>query len=109
MQSRVALLAAMSSTLLSFVQGQTIPEINARYGPSPAPFKLEVDPSFIQETKLKVSLARIANDIGVPNFVDGPSTNTAQTTKDFWVNEFNWDAVQDEINQKYAYHYFISF
>lgn len=97
---RAIILIYSSALLLSPARGQNIPEIKAHYGSAPAPFTLDVNPSFIATTELKVSLARIANDIGVPNFVDGPSTETALSTKRFWLEEYNWWTVQEELNQK---------
>ena len=98
---RVIFLVSSSALLLSPTHGQNIPEIKAHYGSTPAPFTLDVNPSFIVTTELKVSLARIANDIGVPNLVDGPSTETAISTKSFWLKNYNWKSVQEELNQKY--------
>jgi hypothetical protein len=98
---RVIFLVSSSVMLLSPTRGQNIPEISAHYGSMPSPFTLDVNPSFIATTELKVSLARIANDIGVPNLVDGPSTETAISTKSFWLKDYNWKSVQEELNQKY--------
>ena len=93
---RTSFLVCASVLLLPSALGQNIPEIFANYGDTPAPFTLDVHPSFIATTELKVSLARIANDIGVPNLVDGPSTQTATSTRDFWVREYNWRTVQKD-------------
>ena len=101
LSTRAVLLLSVFNLILSSVHGQNIPEIKANYGSAPAPFTIDVDPSFIATTKLKVSLSRVANDIGVPNLVDGPSTEIAASTKDFWVKEYDWRAVQRELNEKY--------
>lgn len=101
LSNRPALLISAFTLISSFTNGQTIPEIKATYGSIPAPFIVDVDPFFIATTNLKVSLSRIANDIGAANLVDGPSTEIAVSTNDFWVSEYNWMAVQDELNQKY--------
>jgi hypothetical protein len=98
----MALVASISSLLLSFVQGQLIPEIDATYSSTPTPFSLNVNPSFIETTRLKVQLGRIANDLGVAPFSDGVSTETAAALQDYWVHEFNWTAVQEQINQKFV-------
>jgi hypothetical protein len=96
LSNRPALLISAFTLISPFNNGQTIPEIKATYGSTPAPFIVD-----IATTNRKVSLSRIANDIGVANLVDGPSTEIAVSTKDFWVSEYNWMAVQDELNQKY--------
>jgi hypothetical protein len=74
--NRPALLISAFILILSFTNGQTIPEIKATYGSIPATFIVDIDPFFIATTNLKVSLSRIANDIGVANLVDGPSTRS---------------------------------
>jgi hypothetical protein len=99
-KTQAALLSYAFSLILPFAQGQTIPEISATYGSAPAPFKLDVHSSFIATTVQKVKSSRIANDIGVPNLVDGPSTATATSVKNFWVHDFDWWAIQEQFNQK---------
>lgn len=97
---KATLIASIASLLLSHVHGQSIPEIDATYSSTPKPFSLNVNPSFIETTRLKVQLGRIANDLGVAPFTDGVSTKMAQTLQSYWVNEFNWTSVQEQINKK---------
>jgi hypothetical protein len=97
---KTTFITSMTSLLLSCVHGQFIPEIDATYSLTPKPFTLEVNPSFIETTRLKVQLGRIANDLGVPPFIDGISTEMAQTLQTYWVDEFNWTSVQEQINKK---------
>ena len=99
-KTQAALLCYAFSLILPFSQGQTIPEISATYGSAPALFKLDVHSSFIAITTQKVKSSRIANDIGVPNLVDGPSTATAASVKNFWVHDFDWWVIQEQFNQK---------
>ncbi|KAM0265621.1 hypothetical protein ACHAQJ_000054 [Trichoderma viride] len=74
---RVTLIASISSLLLSLDHGQLIPEIEATYSSTPKPFSLNVNPAFIETTRLKVQLGRIANDLGVAPFSEGVPTETA--------------------------------
>lgn len=53
----------------SFVVSQNF---EAHYGNSPAPFKIDVAPTFIKETVLKASLTRYTVDIEQPDLIDGP-------------------------------------
>ncbi|KAL7901665.1 Alpha/Beta hydrolase protein [Trichoderma sp. SZMC 28014] len=99
---KATLIASLSSLLLSCVHGQFIPEIDATYSSTPKPFTLKVNPSFIETTRLKVQLGRIANDMGVPPFTDGVSTEMAQTLQNYWVDEFNWTSVQEQINKNFT-------
>ncbi|KAL9479784.1 hypothetical protein ACSS6W_004570 [Trichoderma asperelloides] len=99
---KVTLFASISSLLLSHVHGQFIPEIDATYSSPPKPFSLSVNPSFIETTRLKVQLGRIANDLGVAPFTDGVSTKMAATLQSYWVNEFNWTSVQEQINKNFT-------
>lgn len=97
---RAILIASVCSTFLTWASGQSIPEINATYPLTPTPFSLHVNPAFIETTRLKVQLSRVANDIGVDPFVDGVPTEKALALRNYWVDNFNWTDVQDQINQK---------
>ncbi|KAI9647645.1 hypothetical protein NHQ30_004030 [Ciborinia camelliae] len=73
--------------------------LGARFGLSPQPFKISVNPDFIRETILKVSLTRYITDLNQPDFTDGPPRHNTTTIRDYWVNEYSWFSVQDEINK----------
>ncbi len=72
----------------------------ANYGNSPAPFKIDVDPTFIKETVLKASLTRYAVDLEEADLLDGPPRHNVTTVRDYWVNQYNWFDVQDQLNQR---------
>ena len=72
----------------------------AHYGSSPAPFKIDVDPTFIKKTVLKASLTRYAVDIEQPDLIDGPPRHNVTTVRDYWVNQYNWFDVQDRLNKR---------
>ncbi|CZR61773.1 related to epoxide hydrolase [Phialocephala subalpina] len=71
----------------------------ATFGATPRPFKIQVDPEFIRITKLKASLTRYTTDINQPDFVDGPPRHNISTIRDYWVNEYDWYSIEQEINQ----------
>lgn len=73
----------------------------ATFGSSPAPFKIDVHPEFISETLLKASLTRYTVDIDQPDLVDGPPKHNVTTVRDYWLNEYDWFAVQKQLNRRY--------
>ena len=72
----------------------------ATFGSSPAPFKIDVDPDFIKETVLKASLTRYAIDLDEPDLLAGPPKHNVTTVRDYWVNQYDWFDVQDQLNQR---------
>jgi len=75
---------------------------HATFGKSPTPFQVNVDPEFIALTKEKVSLTRMAEDVDQPEYSDGPSLHTASVVKDYWLQEYDWESVQHELNNEYV-------
>ena len=73
---------------------------DATYGSSPAPFKINVHRSFIEETILKVSHTRYAVDVDEPVFSSGPSRHNVTTIRDYWINHYDWFGVQDQLNAR---------
>jgi hypothetical protein len=72
----------------------------ATFGSSPAPLEIDVDPKFIRETVLKASLTRYTVDIDQPDFLDGPPRHNVTTVRDYWINEYDWFAVQKQLNRR---------
>ena len=91
----LALIFALST---NFVVSQNF---KANFGSSPAPFVIDVDPKFIEKTVLKASLTRYVADIEIPDLLDGPPRHNVTTVRDYWVNQYNWFDVQDQLNQQY--------
>ena len=89
-----ALIVALSTNLVASQN------FKATFGSSPAPFKIDVDPEFIEQTVLKASLTRYVVDVEEPDFVAGPPRHNVTTVRDHWVNQYNWFDVQDQINQR---------
>ena len=90
----LALMIALSTTLV------VSQNFKATFGSSPAPFEVDVDPDFIKDTVLKASLTRYAIDIEQPDLLDGPPKHNVTTVRDYWVNQYNWFDVQDQLNQR---------
>ena len=74
---------------------------NANYGTSPAPFKIDVHPGFINTTLQKVSLTRYTVDVEEPDLASGPPRHNVTTVRDYWLNHYDWFRVQDQLNQRY--------
>jgi hypothetical protein len=75
-------------------------EFSCTFGDTVTPFQIDVKPDFIKKTTLKASLTRFADDIQQPDFTDGPPRHNVTTVRDFWVNEFDWFQVQENLNKK---------
>lgn len=75
----------------------------AAFGLSPEPMTIDVNPTFIEQTRVKASLTRLTIDIDVPPFIEGVPSNNISTFVDFWANKYNWTAVQNNINHQYRH------
>lgn len=65
------------------------------------PFKIEVDQDFLDTTRLKVSLTRFVDDLEEQKaFTDGPPRQDAEKVADYWANEYDWRAIEADINSK---------
>jgi hypothetical protein len=73
----------------------------ATFGPSPVPMAIDVDPHFIAETRLKASLTRSPIDIDLPPFTEGVPSHNLTSIRDYWVNQYNWSVVQDNLNTNF--------
>jgi pimeloyl-ACP methyl ester carboxylesterase len=73
----------------------------AHFGSSPAPTTIDVDPSFINETRLKASLTRNPIDIDIMPFTEGVPSHNLTSIRDYWVHKYDWTKVQHEINDDF--------
>ena len=96
---RTSLAIAVSVSAL-YVPVYAANNFGATFGSSPAPFKIDVDPNFINETVQKVSHTRYAVDIDESDLTDGPPRHNVTTVRDFWVNNYDWFDVQDQLNNR---------
>jgi pimeloyl-ACP methyl ester carboxylesterase len=70
----------------------------------PRPYKIDVDPSFIEETRIKVSKFRPSIDIAQPAWFDGPPTSNITSLAKYWAEEYDWFADQSEINANFSHY-----
>ncbi|KFX97022.1 hypothetical protein V490_03007 [Pseudogymnoascus sp. VKM F-3557] len=84
--------------LLCAVAEISVPNVNVAFHKSPKPFEIHVDRHFIENTRQRVANTRAPVFIGAKG--DGPSTEIFSAVRDFWVNEYNWNATEESINQK---------
>jgi pimeloyl-ACP methyl ester carboxylesterase len=75
----------------------------AHFGSSPAPMKIDVDPSFIAETKLKASLTRNPVDIDITPFTEGVPSHNLTAIRDYWVDKYEWSKIQDDLNEQFSH------
>lgn len=76
----------------------SVPNVNATFSKTPKPFRIHVDRDFIEDTRQRVAHTRapvFINETG-----DGPSAENFTNVRDFWVNEYSWNATEESINQK---------
>ncbi|TVY58560.1 Juvenile hormone epoxide hydrolase [Lachnellula suecica] len=94
------MLAVLSYALLA--PASSLP-FNASFGDTPQPFKIDVDPEFIALTRLKASMTRFVDEIDLPPFTEGPTTQNATAIRDYWVNGYDWFEVQEQLNKQFSH------
>ncbi|PVI04574.1 alpha/beta-hydrolase [Periconia macrospinosa] len=75
--------------------------INAHYGSSPSRMTIDVDPAFIEETRLKVSLTRTPIEINIPVFTEGIPSHNLTSIRDYWTSTYDWSKIQNELNSQF--------
>ena len=69
---------------------------------NPQPFTIDVDPDFVNVTKLKASLYRPSRDLlQYPEWEDGPPQHNMSTIRDYWVQNYSWSDVEAGFNGQY--------
>ncbi|KAF5702077.1 epoxide hydrolase [Fusarium globosum] len=76
----------------------SLPNVNATFATSPKPFQIHVERDFIEETRQRVSHTRSPLFINVSS--DGPGVENFTSVRDFWVNEYDWNATEASINKR---------
>ncbi|KAJ4318203.1 hypothetical protein N0V84_006959 [Fusarium piperis] len=76
----------------------SVPNVDATFHKSPKPFEIHVDRGFIEDTRQRVAHARAPVFMGATG--DGPSAENFTAVRDYWVNEYSWNATEASINQK---------
>lgn len=84
----------------SVVASKSSLSFKAAFSDHPTPFEIDVDRTFIDETVQRVKLTRFPVDIDQPDLLDGPPVHNSTAVRDYWVQEYDWFAVQDELNNQ---------
>ncbi|KAF4438566.1 epoxide hydrolase [Fusarium acutatum] len=77
----------------------SLPNVNATFAKSPKPFRIHVDRGFIEDTRQRIAHTRSPLYINVSS--DGPSAENFTSVRDFWVNEYDWNATEASINKRF--------
>jgi hypothetical protein len=67
---------------------------------SPTSFVVDADTVFIDETIQRVKLTRLPVDIDQPDFLDGPPVHNATAVRNYWIDHYDWFAVQGRLNEQ---------
>ncbi|RYP52158.1 hypothetical protein DL768_002600 [Monosporascus sp. mg162] len=65
--------------------------------------RIDVDPNFIETTRLKASLTRAPVDLDVPLFVEGVPASNVTAIAEYWAHKYDWFSVQDSINRQFRH------
>ncbi|CVL01416.1 related to epoxide hydrolase [Fusarium proliferatum] len=76
----------------------SLPNVNATFATSPKPFQIHIERDFIEETRQRVAHTRSPLFINVSS--DGPGVENFTSVRDFWVNEYDWNATEASINKR---------
>ncbi|KAG4274873.1 hypothetical protein FPRO04_08881 [Fusarium proliferatum] len=76
----------------------SLPNVNATFATSPKPFQIHTERDFIEETRQRVAHTRSPLFINVSS--DGPGVENFTSVRDFWVNEYDWNATEASINKR---------
>jgi pimeloyl-ACP methyl ester carboxylesterase len=93
------LISLLSTTLGAF----PLDKRNAIY--QPRPYTVSFDPVLIEETRVKASNFRTSTDTSAPAWFDGPPASEVNSVAKYWADEYDWSAVQDEINANFSHFY----
>lgn len=73
----------------------------ATFTNSPIPMTIDVDPKFIETTRLKASLTRAPIDLDEPLWTEGvPSQNTTAIAT-YWAQSYDWFTTQRALNKNF--------
>jgi hypothetical protein len=70
---------------------------------TPQPFKISVDPAFIEQSLAKVKMYRPSRDVSEQWTNEGPArANITQLASD-WVEDYNWFDIEEQINTNFSH------
>jgi pimeloyl-ACP methyl ester carboxylesterase len=71
----------------------------------PQPYTVNVNPSLIELARQKASTFRPTIDTSAPAWFDGPPATDIDAIVKYWVNEYDWPAIQSSINTNFSHFY----
>ncbi|KAI3576311.1 Alpha/Beta hydrolase protein [Fusarium oxysporum f. sp. albedinis] len=93
------LVFSVGSLLCAASEPSSLPNVDATFTKGPKPFRIHVDRDFIEDTRQRVAHTRSPLFINVSN--DGPGAENFTNVRDFWVNEYDWNATEASINNRF--------
>ncbi|KAI1028720.1 hypothetical protein LB503_002145 [Fusarium chuoi] len=99
MRCLYVLIFSVGSLLCAASEPFSLPNVNATFAKSPKPFRIHVERDFIEDTRKRVAHTRSPLSINVPS--DGPGVEKFTNVRDFWVNEYDWNATEASINKRF--------
>ncbi|PVH91754.1 alpha/beta-hydrolase [Periconia macrospinosa] len=69
---------------------------------APQPYKINVDPAFIEETRRKVANFRPSVELSGPAWAEGPPLEDITNIAKYWKESYNWSAVESKINSEFS-------
>jgi pimeloyl-ACP methyl ester carboxylesterase len=70
----------------------------------PRPYTVSVDPSFIEEIRVKVQNFHPTAEINAEPWFDGPPASNISTLAKYWEEEYDWFEDQDYINSNFSHY-----
>ncbi|KAF5599105.1 epoxide hydrolase [Fusarium pseudocircinatum] len=77
----------------------SLPNVNATFVKSPKPFQIHVDRGFIEDTRQRAAHTR--SPLFINESSDGPGAENFTSVRNFWVNEYDWNATEASINRRF--------
>lgn len=93
------------SLLTAVSTAHPLSEQSPSYQTGPRPYTIDVDPAFIEETRIKASKFRPTEPIDAPAWFDGPPTTDINAAAKYWAEEYDWFKIQDSINNNFSHFY----
>jgi pimeloyl-ACP methyl ester carboxylesterase len=98
-----ALSLSLLSGLTTVLQATPLKDTKTNY--QPHPYTVNVDPSLIELARQKASTFRPTIDTSAPAWFDGPPATDIDAIVKYWVNEYDWPAIQSSINNNFSHFY----
>ncbi|PVH93276.1 putative epoxide hydrolase [Periconia macrospinosa] len=71
---------------------------------SPRPYTLNINPEFVEQTRLKAANFRTSIEIAAPAWFDGPPESNISALASYWAKEYNWPSEQERLNEQFDHY-----